>query len=66
MPFVYRGRVMSLDTGMTMLTAMTLQELIEYEKFLWGWMNDSPPNVVTVLNAIYREVEWRAQDTAFR
>lgn len=66
MPFVYRGRVVSLETGMTMLTKMTMQELIEYEQFLWAWMTGSPPNVVSVLNAIYREVEWRAQDTAFR
>jgi len=66
MPFMFRGRVMTLDTGMTMITQMTMRELIEYEKFLWGWMGKSPPNVVTALNAIYREVEWRAQDTAFR
>jgi len=66
MPFMFRGRVMTLDTGMTMITQMTMKELIEYEKFLWGWMGNSPPNVVLALNAIYREVEWRAQDTAFR
>jgi len=66
MPFIYNGRVMSLDNGMATLTQMSMRELISYEEFLWGWMKDSPPNVVAVLNAIYREVEWRAQDTAFR
>ena len=66
MPFIYQGNVMSLDDGMSKLAQMSMRQLIEYEEFLWGWMNGSPPNVVTVLNAIYREVEWRAQDTAFR
>jgi len=66
MPFVYRGRVMSLDLGMTMLTQMTTEELVEYEEFLWGWMKGSPPNVVNALNAIYREIEYRATDTPGR
>jgi len=66
MPFVYMGRMKALDLDQTPLTKMTLRELIEYENYLWRWMKDSPPNVVAVLNAIYREIEWRAQDSAFR
>lgn len=64
MPFVYRGKLASLDMGEAPLTEMTTRELIRYEEYLWAWMKGSPPNVVAVLNAIHREIEWRAQDTA--
>jgi len=49
------------------LTKMDMDELIAYEAFLWECMEKLPnsPNVVTTLNAIHREVEWRAQDTEF-
>lgn len=67
MPHVYKGRVIPSELGGELqLSKMTMRQLIEYERFLWGWMKGSPPSIVVVLNAIYREVEWRAQDTAFR
>ena len=62
MPHVYKGMLVS-DV---IISKMTMRQLIDYEAYLWGWMGNSPPNVVTVLNAIHREVEWRAQDTAFK
>lgn len=67
MPLVYKGRMMSLNLASEkQLSQMTTPDLIEYEAYLWRWMRYSPPNVVTVLNAIYREMEWRAQDSEFR
>jgi hypothetical protein len=59
---LYKGRLISE----VMITKMTTRQLVEYEKYLWTWMGNSPPNVVTVLNSIYREIEWRAQDTDFQ
>ena len=62
MPFVYKGEIASLDLSELLLTRFTTRELIELEAFLWRWMKGSPPNVVKVLNAIYREMEWRAEN----
>lgn len=47
------------------ITRMTLNELIEYEDFLWGWMKNNPVNIARILNMIHREVEWRAQEAEF-
>ena len=66
MPIIYRGTLRKVDFEDRPLTKMTMRELIDYEKCLWRWMATSPPNIVQVLNAIYREVEWRAQDTNWR
>ena len=64
---IYGGRLISPELSVDdPLTKMSLRELIEYENYLWGWMANSPPNIVAVLNAIHREVEWRAQDTEWR
>ena len=66
MPFIYKGKMVTPELGETLLTKMSMRELIDYESYLWQWMTSSPPRVVNVLNAIYREIEWRAQDTAFK
>jgi hypothetical protein len=44
------------------VSKMTTQSLIRYEAELWKWMTHSPTTVSTELNAIYREIEWRAQE----
>lgn len=43
---------------------MTWPELIEFERRVWTLAEKTkfPLRSVDVLNAIYREVEWRAQD----
>ena len=62
MPHLFKGRLVSDVT----ISKMTMRQLVAYEAYLWKWMKYSPPNVVIVLNAIYREVEWRAQDAEFK
>ena len=43
---------------------MTMAELVEFEKRVWRLMEKSkyPLRAIDVLNAVYREVEWRAQE----
>ena len=50
------------------ITRMTMEELIAYESYLWTVLQKLPdsPKVITTMNSIYREVEWRAQDTQDR
>lgn len=57
-----------LNTGISQLTKMSLSELEAYEAFLWECMEKLPnsPTIATTMNAIYREVEYRAQDTEFK
>ena len=59
---LYRGRLVKLPL---FITRMTTRELIEYELTLWSWMDKTKgsANVARELNAVHREVEWRAQDT---
>jgi hypothetical protein len=47
------------------ITRMSMDELVAYEAFLWGWMDkaDSPAKIARILNMVHREVEWRATDT---
>ena len=54
-----------VNTGMSTLARLTLAELEAYEAFLWECLEKLPhsPTIVTTMNAIYREVEYRAQDT---
>lgn len=71
MPIVARDkheRPRLIATGIERLTKMTWDELIAYEAFLWECMEKLPssPTLATTLNAIHREVEWRAQDTEFK
>ena len=49
------------------ISKMSTQDLIAFEKFLWKCVDTRIPQpaVVDFLNAIHREVEWRAQDTQF-
>jgi hypothetical protein len=56
-----RPRLVKTNT----LTKMSLAALVAYEKCLWMALEKQPdsPVLITTLNAIYREVEWRAQDT---
>jgi hypothetical protein len=68
MPFVWRNKSGRPKlTSTTHLTKMSIRELVAYETFLWECMEKLPnsPNIVTTLNAIHREVEWRAQDPFF-
>jgi len=55
-------------TATEYLTRMSMTEIIEYEKFLWECLKTLPnsPKIAETMNAIYREVEYRAQDTAFK
>ena len=69
MPFVWRNKTGRPRMTATMhLSKMSMDELIAYEAFLWECMEKLPnsPSIANTMNAIYREVEWRAQDTAFR
>lgn len=45
---------------------MTMPELIEFERRVWNLAERTkfPLRSVDVLNAVYREVEWRAQENA--
>lgn len=58
-----RGRPQLVST--TRLSKMSLRELVAYEKYLWSALHKLPnsPVIITTMNAIYQEVEWRAQDT---
>ena len=49
------------------ISKMTTQDLIAFEDFLWKCVDTriSQPAVVDFINAIHREIEWRAQDTEF-
>jgi hypothetical protein len=50
------------------ITKMTMAQLIVYEAVLWQWMDKldrskmRSESIVNQLNAIHREVEWRAMD----
>ena len=50
------------------VSRMSMPDLIAMEKFLWKCMDTKIPQpaVVDYLNAIHREVEWRAQDPEFQ
>ena len=64
---IYGGRLISPELSLDdPLTKMSLRQLVEFEAYLWTWMKNSPPSIVQILNAIHREVEWRAQDTDWR
>ena len=63
-----RGRPELRPIGMEDFASMTMTELIEYEQKLWRWADaaGSTQAIADVMNAIYREVEWRAQDKEWR
>lgn len=51
------------------IARMSVPELVEYEATLWRWVDRlkfKSQDVVTQLNAIHREVEWRAEDKDWR
>ena len=50
------------------VSKMTMPDLIAMEGYLWKCMDTKIPQpaVVDFLNAIHREVEWRAQDPEFQ
>jgi hypothetical protein len=68
MPMLMRrhGRTQLTDVTTLGIARMSLTELIEYEALLWAWMEKVTrsklhcDNIIAQLNAIYREVEWRA------
>ena len=47
---------------------MTMPELVEFERKVWALAEKTkfPLRAIDVLNAIYREVEWRAMDKEWR
>lgn len=68
MPFVWRNKSGRPRLNAEMyLTRMSFPELEAYEAFLWECMEKLPnsPHIVTTLNALHREVEYRAQDPYF-
>ena len=52
----------------TNISRMTMTELAEFETRVWTLAERTkfPLRAVDVLNAIYREVEWRAQERDWR
>lgn len=50
------------------ISRMSMPDLIALEVFLWRCMESkhAHPGVADTLNAIHREVEWRAQDPLFQ
>jgi hypothetical protein len=68
MPFIVRDKKDRPKlVNAAQISKMTMPELETYEKFLWECMEKLPhsPVLADTMNAIYREVEWRAQDTEF-
>ena len=66
MPIVARdakGRVRLIKKP-EQICQLPMRDLIAFEAYLWKCVdNPAPaPAVVDLLNQIYREVEWRAQD----
>jgi hypothetical protein len=63
-----RGRPELRPIGMEDFASMSMTALIEYEQKLWRWADavGSTQAIADVMNAIYREVEWRAQDKEWR
>lgn len=61
------GRVYLKELTAANICQMTLPELIQFEKRVWALAERTkfPLRSVDVLNAIYREVEWRAQEKDF-
>lgn len=61
-----KGRIQLADVTKLGITRMSLPELVQYEALLWAWMEKVTrsklhcDNVIAQLNAIYREIEWRA------
>jgi hypothetical protein len=61
-----RPRLSSLQER---IARMTIAELVDYDNALWQWMDKlkfKSEDVVNQLNAVHREVEWRAQDKDWR
>jgi hypothetical protein len=51
------------------IAKMPMAELVTYDALLWSWMDRlkyKSQDVVNQLNAIHREVEWRAMDKDWR
>jgi hypothetical protein len=51
------------------ISKMTMPELVAYESALWRWtdrLKYKSEDFVNQLNAIHREVEWRAMDKDWR
>jgi hypothetical protein len=69
MPIILRlgGRV-RLENAQERITRMSVNELIVYEGALWTWLEKITKSklhsdrIVDQLNAIHREIEWRAMD----
>jgi hypothetical protein len=61
-----RPRLSSLQER---IARMTIAELVDYDNALWQWMDKlkfKSEDVVNQLNAIHREIEWRAMDKDWR
>jgi hypothetical protein len=66
MPIIYCGRVERLLDQK--ITKMSVRELIHYEAELWRWMDKTKGTgtIALQLNAVHREIEWRAQEKEWR
>ena len=62
------GKPQLRPIAMEKFSDMTMRELAAYEQELWRWADavGSTTAIADILNAIYREVEWRAQEKAWR
>ena len=62
------GRVYLKELTASKICKVTIPELIEFEKRVWALAERTkfPLRSVDVLNAIYREIEWRAMDKDWR
>jgi hypothetical protein len=61
-----RSRLSSLQER---ISKMTMAELIAYEAALWRWVDRlkyKSEDFTNQLNAVHREVEWRATDKDWR
>jgi hypothetical protein len=70
MPIVLRknGRP-RLSSLQERIAKMTMAELVTYDALLWSWVDRlkfQSEDIVNQLNAIHREVEWRAMDKDWR
>jgi hypothetical protein len=62
------GRRYIKDLSAANICKMTMPELIEFESRVWALAEKTkfPLRSIDVLNAIYREVEWRAVGKEWR
>jgi hypothetical protein len=67
MPHIYKGFLVKQNFVEMPITRMTVNELKDYEAYLLTWTKNGvlATNLATVVEAIHRELDWRAQDSNF-